>query len=62
MKSVVDIREARNLEEALEALRLLCDASEHRTDTIYCEIRFALVEETLSDGSKVHNLEIIPAS
>lgn len=66
-KHVLDTQEFSNLEElahAIEYWRNLCNAEGHHESTVLAENagRMSLVEETLTDGSKVLNLFIFPAS
>ena len=59
-------RDCTNAAEIADAISSLIETSAERPETIYIRplgweaLRFTLQEETLSDGSKVHNLLIQP--
>jgi hypothetical protein len=65
MKKVISKLTASTAREMIEVLQTLCYANDH--DTVYVTInsdavRLSLVEETLSDGSLVYNIELSEVS
>lgn len=62
MKRMIETRYASTLEELADIVKKY--SAVNPADTIYvqtmkaCIVGFALIEETLSDGSKVYNIEV----
>jgi hypothetical protein len=62
---VVETKTIETLEEAISALLELRSTAEmegHSADVVYLRTKLVLVEETLTDGSKVMNVEVREAA
>ncbi len=61
MKTVLATQTVTNLGELRDALRWLAGQTENNAFEVLCQqFDVTLVEETLTDGSRVTNLELVP--